>query len=164
MLALRRRIETRGARKAVRHIDDRSLAELARLRSAMMDAATAGDEYRLIEADKAFHLAIFHLTGLNALEQILARCILHSHRCKAVGARPPPVFGRNGHASRCSLDRLVARDGKGLAEALVSTSTRSCLKAARRLQREGLHRSSNGAHSRRPCCRASDRFQDHADC
>jgi hypothetical protein len=49
MLALRRRIETRGAVKAVRNLDDRALAELAGLRSDMMQAALAGDEYRLIE-------------------------------------------------------------------------------------------------------------------
>ena len=118
MLALRRRIETRGAGKAVRNLDDRSLAEVAGLRSEMMQAALAGDEYRLIEADKDFHLAIFHLTGLNALEQILARCILHSHRCKlwAPGHRRSLVETATRHDAL--FERLVARDGRGLAAAL----------------------------------------------
>ena len=118
MLALRRRIETRGAVKAVRNLDDRALAELAGLRSEMMQAALAGDEYRLIEADKDFHLAIFHLTGLNALEPILARCILHSHRCKlwAPGHRRSLVETAMRHDAL--LERLVARDGRGLAGAL----------------------------------------------
>ncbi len=84
----------------------------------MMQAALAGDEYRLIEADKDFHLAIFHLTGLNALEPILARCILHSHRCKlwAPGHRRSLVETAMRHDAL--LERLVARDGRGLAGAL----------------------------------------------
>jgi GntR family transcriptional regulator, rspAB operon transcriptional repressor len=118
MLALRRRIETRGARKAVRHVDDRSLADLAGLRSEMIDAADAADEYRLIEADKNFHLAIFQLTGLNALEQILARCILHSHRCKLWAPGHRRSLAETAMRHDVLFDRLVARDGRGLAEAL----------------------------------------------
>ena len=66
MLALRRRIETRGALKAVLHADTRGLDELRDILAAMKEAAALGDEYRVIEPDKDFHLALFRLSGLDA--------------------------------------------------------------------------------------------------
>ena len=84
----------------------------------MDEAAADQDEYRLIEADKDFHLAIFRASGLDALEQILVRCIMHSHRCKlwAPGHRRSLVDTATRHD--VLLERLRARDGEGLAQAL----------------------------------------------
>ena len=82
ILALRRRIEVRAAPRAVRAVDAKALERLAALNARMVDAARAGDEYGLIVLDTAFHLEIFRLANLQALEQILVRCILHSHRQK----------------------------------------------------------------------------------
>ena len=82
VLALRRRLEARGALRAAAAATPHDVARLRDLVTAMGAAAEAGDEYALIELDTAFHLGIFQLAGLRALEQILLRCILHSHRQK----------------------------------------------------------------------------------
>jgi DNA-binding GntR family transcriptional regulator len=118
MLALRRSIESRGALKAVRHLDENALAELSAIRSVMAETAARDDEYGLIEADREFHLGIFRLAGLDALEQILARCIMHSHRCKlwAPGHRRPLAETAKRHD--ILIERLAARDGEGLAKAI----------------------------------------------
>ena len=118
MLVLRKTIETRGAIRAAKAVDDQLLAGLARIRAEMDEAAAAHDEYALIEADKDFHIAIFRAAGLDALEQILVRCIMHSHRCKlwAPGHRRPLADTAARHD--VLIERLVARDGQGLAQAL----------------------------------------------
>ncbi len=120
MLALRRRIETRGALKAALHADERALEDLRGILAAMMEAAAEGDEYRVIEADKDFHLALFRLSGLDALGQILARCIMHSNRYKlwAPEHRRPLIETARRHD--ILYERLAAGDGSGLAAALGS--------------------------------------------
>ncbi len=120
MLALRRRIETRGALKAALQADGQALDDLRGLLSAMMEAAADGDEYRVIEADKDFHLALFRLSGLDALGQILARCIMHSNRYKlwAPEHRRPLIETARRHD--VLYERLAAGDGSGLAAALGS--------------------------------------------
>jgi DNA-binding GntR family transcriptional regulator len=120
MLALRRRIETRGALKAALHADGQALADLRGILAAMTEAAAEGDEYRVIEADKDFHLALFRLSGLDALGQILARCIMHSNRYKlwAPEHRRPLIETARRHD--VLYERLAAGDGSGLAAALGS--------------------------------------------
>ena len=118
MLALRRRIETRGALKAARNVDDRALADLASIRATMKQAAKADDEYALIEADRELHLRIFRLAGLDALEQILARCIMHSHRCKLWAPGHRRSLAETARRHDILIECLVARDGEGLAQAL----------------------------------------------
>lgn len=80
ILDLRRRIELRGAAIAVTRaaLDDHT--RLRALIHRMQRNAEAGDTWALIETDTEFHLALFRLSGLLALEPILARCILHTHR------------------------------------------------------------------------------------
>ncbi|GGH23981.1 GntR family transcriptional regulator [Alsobacter metallidurans] len=118
MLVLRRTIETRGARRAAAAATPALIETLLPIRAAMDDAAAQQDEYGLIEADKDFHLAIFRASGLDALEQILVRCMLHSHRFKlwAPGHRRPLVDTVTRHD--VLMDCLRARDGEGLAQAL----------------------------------------------
>lgn len=120
MLALRRRIETRGALKAALHADGQALEDLRGILATMKEAAALGDEYRVIEADKDFHLALFRLSGLDALGQILARCIMHSNRYKlwAPEHRRPLIETARRHD--VLYERLAAGDGSGLAAALGS--------------------------------------------
>jgi DNA-binding GntR family transcriptional regulator len=120
MLALRRRIETRGALKAALHADGQALQDLRGILATMKEAAAQGDEYRVIEADKDFHLALFRLSGLDALGQILARCIMHSNRYKlwAPEHRRPLIETARRHD--VLYERLAAGDGSGLAVALGS--------------------------------------------
>ena len=118
ILALRRRIEIRGALRAVQHVERDSLERLYAIQADMDAVAAAGDEYALIMLDMAFHLTIFRLSGLDALEQILTRCTLHSHRSKlwAPGHRRPLAETAARHRSLVAL--LEARDGEGLSQAM----------------------------------------------
>ena len=118
MLALRRHIEMRGARRACRAAQPHALAELTALRDQMTDAAHARDEYLLTELDKEFHLTIFRLANLHALEPILIRCIMNSHRAKlwAPGHRRPLTETARRHD--ILIERFAAGDGEGLAAAL----------------------------------------------
>lgn len=118
ILALRRRIEVRGAQRAAVNVTEDALRRLADLIDRMQQAADAGDDFALMDLDMAFHLAIFRLAGLEALEQILTRCTLHTHRSKvwAPGHRRPLAETARRHT--VLLERLAARDGSGLAQAL----------------------------------------------
>ncbi len=116
ILALRRRIEVRGALKAVENVGEDTVARLKELLAEMEAAARAKDAFALIELDMAFHMAIFRLAAFEALEQILTRCTLHTHRSKlwAPGHRRPLLETARRH--RVLIDRLAVRDGPGLAE------------------------------------------------
>ncbi len=117
MLALRRRIETRGAARAAAHADGAAFARLELLQAQMDAAAARGDVYELIERDAEFHMAIFRLAGLRALEPILERCILHTHRQKlwAPGHRRPLAETAGRHRE---IAIALGRGGKALAAAL----------------------------------------------
>jgi GntR family transcriptional regulator, rspAB operon transcriptional repressor len=82
MLALRRQLETRSASRAAEALTAEADAKLVQLQEQMQAAAAAGDVFALIELDTAFHMTIFRLSGFRALEPILQRCILHTHRQK----------------------------------------------------------------------------------
>ena len=118
ILALRRRIEVRAAPRAVRAVDAAALARLTHLREHMDAAAEAGDEYGLIELDTEFHLAIFRLAELRALEQILVRCILHSHRQKLWEPRHRRPLAETAARHDALLELVKARDGEALARAV----------------------------------------------
>jgi DNA-binding GntR family transcriptional regulator len=118
ILALRRRIEVRGALRAARAVDQAAFRRLAELRTQMDAAADAGDDYALIALDTEFHLEIFRLSGLKALEQILTRCILHSHRQKLWEPRHRRPLLETAARHDGLLQRLAERDGAGLAAAL----------------------------------------------
>ena len=118
MLALRRHIEMKGALKAVQHGTEKDLRHISDLRAAMEGAVAEGDEYRLIEIDMDFHMAIFRLAGLDALESILVRCIIHGHRSKlwAPGHRRTLVETAQRHD--VLMEALLQRDGPKLASAI----------------------------------------------
>jgi len=118
ILELRRRIEMRGALRAAHAVDEDALSDLAALRDKMTKAARAGDEYELIELDTAFHLAIFRLSGLTALEQILVRCILHSHRQKLWEPRHRRPLVETAARHDVIFEYLAARNGSKLSEQL----------------------------------------------
>lgn len=82
MLALRRMIETRAARRAAALIDAGMLGELDMLQTEMDRNAADNNEFGVIESDIRFHMALFQVAGHRALEQILKRVILHTHRQK----------------------------------------------------------------------------------
>jgi DNA-binding GntR family transcriptional regulator len=118
ILALRRRIEVRGALKAAQNVSEQALDQLGEIAEQMESAARREDAFGLIELDMAFHLAIFGLAGFEALEQILTRCALHSHRSKlwAPGHRRPLIETARRHG--VLMECLAARDGEALAQAI----------------------------------------------
>jgi DNA-binding GntR family transcriptional regulator len=118
ILELRRRIEVSAAPRAVRAVDAATIGRLAHLRERMDAAAEAGDEYGLIELDTEFHLSIFRLAELRALEQILVRCILHSHRQKLWEPRHRRPLAETAARHDTLLDLVRARDGAALGRAL----------------------------------------------
>lgn len=88
MVLLRCSIEARGVRRAVANMDAEALAGLGELVDQMEAVAASEDAYALFECDCAFHLGIFRLAGLPALEPVLSRCLLHNHRAKMATREP----------------------------------------------------------------------------
>ena len=82
LLLLRKMIETRGVVYAFDGIDDAAMERLSDLVRQMENAAADDDEFLLSELDRAFHSELFRYSGLDALEPILQRCLLHVHRYK----------------------------------------------------------------------------------
>lgn len=82
MLAVRRQIETSAARQSAAKIDAGTIAELVSLQAEMDRSAAEGDEFGVIEGDIRFHMALFRVAGFQALDQILQRVMLHTHRQK----------------------------------------------------------------------------------
>ena len=80
ILGLRRRIESRAARSIARRRTPADLARLHRLLEAMRRSAADDDLWSMVRADTEFHLALFTISGLHAMEPILSRCVLHTHR------------------------------------------------------------------------------------
>jgi len=80
ILGLRRRIESRASRSAARLATQADIAGLEGHLAAMRAAADADDLWAMVCADTAFHLMLFRIAQLHAMEPILARCILHTHR------------------------------------------------------------------------------------
>lgn len=114
ILGLRRRIETRAARAICRRMGS---GDVARLRERMQDmraAADADDLWAMVTADTGFHLALFRISGLFAMEPILARCILHTHRFRAWAPwhRRPLTVTAERHGP--ILDALAAGNAAGL--------------------------------------------------
>jgi GntR family transcriptional regulator, rspAB operon transcriptional repressor len=118
ILALRRRIEMRGALRAAPATDGAALERLNELQTSMDLAAREGNEFRLTLLDISFHQAVFALSGLEALEQILMRCMLHSHRWRlwSPGNRRPLAETAARH--RLIIARLASQDAVGLAEVI----------------------------------------------
>lgn len=118
LIELRRRIEARAARRAADRATPADIAMLEGLQARMDEAAAAGDEYGLLALDIDFHLALFRLARLDALEQILVRCILHTHRSKLWAPRHRRPLAQTAARHRPILAALAAQDGAALARAL----------------------------------------------
>jgi DNA-binding GntR family transcriptional regulator len=118
ILDLRRRIELRGARRAVRRVAAGDFATLARIQSAMEASAAAGDAWAVLEADMEWHLALFRISGLHAMAPILARCMLHSHRFRLWAPWHRRPLGDTAARHVPILAALRALDGAGLAREL----------------------------------------------
>jgi DNA-binding GntR family transcriptional regulator len=114
ILGLRRRIEGRAASAIIRRASGGSLVRLQELLERMRIAAHEDDLWAMVRADTEFHLALFRISGLDAMEPILARCILHTHRFRlwAPWHRRPLIRTADRHLP--ILAALEKRDAAGL--------------------------------------------------
>lgn len=119
MLAVRKQLECEAVERLP--TDDRSglVAELEAALDGMVVAARDDDVYALICHDTAFHLALFRRAQLPALEPILLRATIHTHRFKlwAPEHQRPLVVTAERH--RPLLEAVVASDRQGLKHQLV---------------------------------------------
>jgi DNA-binding GntR family transcriptional regulator len=118
MLDLRRRIELRGARRAVRRVSAGDLAALRAIQERMEHAAAAGDAWAVLECDMDLHLALFRVSGLHAMRPILARCMLHSHRFRLWAPWHHRSLAETALRHRPILAALATGDAAGLAREL----------------------------------------------
>lgn len=114
ILGLRRRIEGRAAARVVKQVSRPDLVRLGGLLDAMRQAAIADDLWAIVQADTGFHLALFRISGLQAMEPILARCILHTARFRAWAPWHSRPLHRTAERHVPILDALAARDAPGL--------------------------------------------------
>jgi GntR family transcriptional regulator, rspAB operon transcriptional repressor len=117
MLALRRQLEIFAAPRIAKAINPEALGELRAIQSRMEAAAKANDAYGVIELDTALHMTLFRLAGFKALEQILLRLILHSHRQKLWEPRHNRPLTETARRHTAIL-AAVLQGGEALASAL----------------------------------------------
>lgn len=119
MLAIRIRLEGQGAGYAASMCQPADIADLEALVSSMEEAAGVGDSYRLRTEDAAFHLRLFSISGLKALEPILRRCLLYNQRAKmAETANEIAVLKNTATRHRTIVEALKSASASGLREAL----------------------------------------------
>ena len=115
MTEIRLKLEVDGIRRATLQATDRDFDEFEGFLSGMEQAIRDGDDYALSDQDRKLHLAIFHCSGLDALEPILRRCMLHMH-LQTFGHPPSEVrIGSPEAAHRPILDAMHRRDPDGAA-------------------------------------------------
>lgn len=110
MFLLRRSIEARGVRRAVRKLEESDLAEFSALVRRMEDAARAEDAYLLSEFDRALHMGVLRRARMPALEPFLSRCLLHNHRFKMTMSRPARPLLETASRHWRIVEALVQRD------------------------------------------------------
>jgi DNA-binding GntR family transcriptional regulator len=118
VFALRLLLEVPATRLACRQIDEAGRRELRRLHQAMERAARAGNEYRMWEHDRRFHLVLLQASGnlrlatyVDGLRDMVLRrgvsTVSESRSLEDIVAEHREV-----------LDRIESRDVAGAAEAM----------------------------------------------
>lgn len=114
ILGLRRRMEGRAASAAVRRVVPDDIADLQGVLTDMSDAAEQDDLWAMVQADTGFHLSIFRIAGLHAMQPILARCILHTHRFRLWAPWHQRPLRATADRHRSIMTALENRDGPAL--------------------------------------------------
>lgn len=114
ILGLRRRMEGRAASAVVRRMVAGDVADLHGVLTDMNDAAKRDDLWAMVQADTGFHLSIFRIAGLHAMQPILARCILHTHRFRLWAPWHQRPLRATADRHRPIMAALEARDGPAL--------------------------------------------------
>lgn len=110
MAEIRIKLEVEGIRRTVEVVTEKDFVEFEGFLTGMKQATEDQDDYALSELDRKFHLAIFHCSGLDALEPILRRCMLHMH-LQTFGHPPADIDSPTPEvAHRPILEALRQRD------------------------------------------------------
>jgi DNA-binding GntR family transcriptional regulator len=119
MLAVRKQLECEAVRRL--HLEGNSalVGELADHLDGMLAAARSADVYALICHDTAFHLALFRAASLPALEPILRRANIHTHRFKLWAPEHQRPLEITAERHRPLLEAVVAADRHALEDQLV---------------------------------------------
>ena len=91
MARIRIDLETQGVQLATPSFTAADFTRLDEIVGRMEWAEKSRDSYARSELDREFHMAVFRVAGLPALEPILTRCTLHMHRFTFAGDPPAPV-------------------------------------------------------------------------
>lgn len=124
MARIRIDIECEGIRRATRACDDEALDRLKEIVAQMETAESTGDAYDLSELDRQFHITLFRLADLEALEPVLMRCALHMHRftfgdhAGSLRLADTPPLPSAGDQHRILMDALRAGDPDAAATAM----------------------------------------------
>lgn len=114
ILGLRRRMEGRAAKAVARRVVAGDVAGLTEILAAMSAAAESDDLWAMVQADTAFHMAIFRIAGLHAMQPILARCILHTHRFRLWAPWHQRPLRATADRHQAIIAALEAHDGVAL--------------------------------------------------
>jgi len=120
MLAVRKQLECEAVKRLPFEDNSALVAELTEHLDGMLMAARSADIYALIRHDTAFHLALFRAAQLPALEPILRRANIHTHRFKlwaphhqrplpATAERHRPLIDAVRHGDRKALEHELVR-------------------------------------------------------
>jgi DNA-binding GntR family transcriptional regulator len=118
MLHLRRQIEGRAASAIAARLSRGDETTLEHLTSAMETAAASNSQWHMILADTEFHLTLFRTAGLAAMEPILARCILHTHRSRLWAPWHDRPLQQTADRHRDIMAAARSRNGRRLRQAL----------------------------------------------
>jgi DNA-binding GntR family transcriptional regulator len=118
MFRIRQQIECRGIRRAMDAPRARLVAELRGLVADMVEAAEDEDELELAAIDRDFHQRIFLDAGLEALQPILHRCLIHNHRFKISRSGARRDLRQTALRHTPIVDRIEAGDADAAEHAL----------------------------------------------
>ncbi|MGI9357700.1 MAG: GntR family transcriptional regulator [Rhizobiaceae bacterium] len=79
MAEIRIKLEVEGINHSAKLLKDKDIIGFENHLNEMDNAVESDDSYAFSELDRLFHLEIFRCSGLQALEPILTRCMLHMH-------------------------------------------------------------------------------------
>lgn len=119
LLRLRVNMETTGIMEAVKVITPCNVAELRELDRQFVESRRQRDVFTCAEIDREFHLKIFKLAGMTALDSMLVRTFLMLQRIMLPNPRPDEAWTHPDIVQHdLLLDALEARDAMAAVNAL----------------------------------------------
>lgn len=119
LLRLRVNLETTGIMEAVKKITPCKLAELRDLDRQFVEARSQRDVFTCSEIDRDFHLQIFKLAGMPALDSMLVRTLMMLQRIMLPNPRPDEAWTHPDIVQHdLLLDALEASNDKAAVKAL----------------------------------------------